>query len=88
MEERGDKEEKGSKEEALEIPKEGERGEVLKEKEQEEQIEAMEEDEAGDMELGELDLDKIEKECEKKGKGYVSRRQLELLQELIIKMKA
>ena len=37
-------------------------------------IEAMEEDGAEDMELGELDLDDIEKECEKKGKGYVSRR--------------
>ena len=32
-------------------------------------MEAMEEDGAEDMELGELDLDVIEKECEKKGKG-------------------
>ena len=37
-------------------------------------------DEVGDMDLGELDLDEIEKECSKKGKGYVSRRQFELLQ--------
>ena len=36
----------------------------------------MEDDEAEDMELGELDLDENEKECEKKGKGYVSRSQL------------
>ena len=35
--------------------------------------------------LGELDLDAIEAECGKKGKGYVSRRQIELLQEAIIK---
>ena len=39
----------------------------------------MEEDGVEDMELGELDIDEIEKECEKRGKGYVSRRQLELL---------
>ena len=37
------------------------------------------------MELGELDLDAIEAECGKKGKGYVPRRQIELLQEAIIK---
>ena len=40
------------------------------------------------MELGELDLDEIEKECEKKGNGYVSRRKLELLQEAIIKTRS
>ena len=34
-----------------------------------------------------MELDKIEKECEKKQKGYVSRRHLELLQEVIIKTK-
>ena len=39
------------------------------------------------MELGELDLDEIEKEYDKKGKGYVSRRQLELIEEAIIKTK-
>ena len=33
-------------------------------------------------------MDEIEKECDKKGRGYVSRRQLELLQEAIIKTKA
>ena len=37
------------------------------------------------MELGELDLDAIEEECGKKGQGYVSRRQIELLQEAIIR---
>ena len=37
------------------------------------------------MELGELDLDTIEVECGKKGKGYVPRRQIDLLQEAIIK---
>ena len=40
-----------------------------------------------DMELKELDMDEIEKECEKKGNGYVSRWQLELIQEAIIKMR-
>ena len=40
----------------------------------------MEEEGVEDMELGKLYLDKIEKECEKKGKGYVSRRKLEHLQ--------
>ena len=42
-------------------------------------MEGMEEDEGEDMDLGELDLDAIEEECRKKGQGYVSRRQLELL---------
>jgi len=41
-----------------------------------------------EMDLGELDLDELEKECDKKGKGYVSRRQLELLQEAIVRSKA
>ena len=45
-------------------------------------------DEAEDMDMGELDLDEIEKECERKGKGYVSRCQLELMQEAIIRKKA
>ena len=40
------------------------------------------------MDLGELDLEEIEKECSKKGQGYVSRRQLELLQQAILKTKA
>ena len=35
------------------------------------QMEVMEEDEDEEMELGELDLDAIEEECGKKGKGYV-----------------
>ena len=47
-------------------------------------MEGMEEDEGEDMDLGELDLDAIEEECRKKGQGYVSRCQLELLQEAII----
>ena len=49
------------------------------------QMEGSEEDEGEDMDLGELDLDAIEEECRKKGQGYVSRRQLELLQEAIIR---
>ena len=43
------------------------------------------EEEGDEMELGELDLDAIEEECGKKGQGYVSRRQIELLQEAIIR---
>ena len=39
-------------------------------------MDAMDEYGIEDMELGELYLDEIEKEYEKKGKGYVSRRQL------------
>ena len=52
------------------------------------QMEVMEEDEGEEMELGELDLDAIKEECEKKGKVYVPRRQIELLQEAIIRMGA
>lgn len=52
------------------------------------QVVIMEEDGDEEMELGELDLNEIEKECEKKEKGYVSRKQLELLQEAIIRSKA
>ena len=48
-------------------------------------MEGVEEEEGEDMELGELDLDAIEEECRKKEQGYVSRHQLELLQEAIIK---
>ena len=48
----------------------------------------MEEDDVKEMELGELDLDALEKECEKAGKGYVSREQVELLQKAIIQSKA
>ena len=48
-------------------------------------MEIVEEVDDEEMELGELDLDVIEAECGKKGKGYVSRRQIELLQEAIIK---
>ena len=36
------------------------------------------------MELGELDLEAIHEECGKKGPGYVSRCEIELLQEEII----
>ena len=49
------------------------------------QMEGTEEDEGEDMDLGELDLDSIEEECRKKGQGYFSRCQLELLQESIIR---
>ena len=49
-------------------------------------MEVMEEDEGEEMELGELDLDAIKEECEKKGKVYVPQRQIELLQEAIIRM--
>ena len=48
----------------------------------------MEEDEAEEMELGDLDLNAIEKECNKEGKGYVPREQIELLQKAIINSKA
>ena len=47
-------------------------------------MEGTEEDEGEDMDLVELDFDAIEEECRKKGQGYVSRHQLELLQEAII----
>ena len=42
-------------------------------------MEGIEEDGVEEMELGELDLDAIEAECGKKGKGYVFKRKLELL---------
>ena len=45
----------------------------------------MEEDDGEEMELEELYLDAIEEECGKKGKGYVPQRQIELLQEAIIR---
>ena len=50
--------------------------------------EEKEEDVVDEMELGELDMDEIEKECDKQGRGYVSRTQLESLQEAIIKAKS
>ena len=52
------------------------------------QMEGVEEDEGEDMDMGELHLDAIEEECRKKGQGHVSRRQLELLKEAIIRMGA
>ena len=51
-------------------------------------MEVIEEDEGDEMELGELDLDAIEEECGKKGKGYVPQCHIELLQEAIIRMGA
>ena len=51
-------------------------------------MEETEEDERDDMELVKLDLDAIEEECGKKGKGYVSWRQIKLLQEVIIRTNA
>ena len=56
--------------------------------EQKSQIETMEEDEGEEMDLGEIDLDEIEKKYDKAGQGYVSRKQLELIQEAIICTKA
>ena len=47
-------------------------------------MEIVEEAEDEEMELGELDLDAIEAECGKKGKWYVPRRKIKLLQEVII----
>ena len=49
------------------------------------QMEIVEEAEDEEMELSELDLEEIEAECGKKGKGYMPRRQIKLLQEEIIK---
>ena len=40
------------------------------------QMEIVEEDADEEMELGDLDLDAIKEECGKKGKRYVSRRQI------------
>ena len=48
----------------------------------------MEKDDVEDMELGDLDLDAIEKECGKAGKCYVSQEKVELLQKSIIRSKA
>ena len=48
----------------------------------------MEEDKVEDMDLDELDLDAIEKECKKAGDGYVSQEKFFLLQQAIIKSKA
>ena len=52
------------------------------------QVEAMEEDWVEDMELRELDLDAIERECEKACEGYVTQEQVALLQKAIIRSKA
>ena len=43
------------------------------------------EEEGHEMELGKLDLDAIEEECGKKGQGYVSRCQIKILWEAIIR---
>ena len=51
-------------------------------------MEEMEEDERDDMQLVKLDLDGIEEECGKKGKGYVSQCHIKLLQEVIIRTNA
>ena len=48
-------------------------------------MEGTKEDEGEDMDMVKLELDAIEEECRKKGQGYVSRRQLELLHEAIIR---
>ena len=49
-------------------------------------MEVVDEDEVEEMELGELDMDAIEEEYGKKGQGHVPHRQIELLQEAIIRM--
>jgi len=56
-------------------------------KEPDENETPMEEDEVGDIELGELDLDSIEEACANKGVGYIPFRQVQLLQEAILKLK-
>ena len=76
------------------IPKEKEEVEQLEkdisalEKEETQQMEIVEEEEDEEMELGELDLDVIKAECGKKGKGYVPKWEIELLQEAINKVGA
>ena len=40
-----------------------------------------------EMELGELDLDNIEKACDNLNEGYITFEQIDLLQEAIIKTK-
>ena len=45
-------------------------------------------EETEDMDLGGLDLDAVEQECNKKGKGFVPSRQIELLQAAILKTRA
>ena len=62
--------------------------EVGCEEEKEDYVEAMDEDGVEEIELGELDLDEIEKECKKQGKSLVLRRKIELLKEAIMKTKA
>ena len=48
----------------------------------------MEEAEVEDMEIGELDMDAIERECAKVGEGYARQEQVALLQKAIIRSKA
>ena len=72
MEEKGEDEEEGrNKAKFPKNLKEGNEMELGNRKEAEDHIETMEEDEAEDMELAKLDLDKIEKECDKKGRGML-----------------
>ena len=52
------------------------------------QMEETKEDERDDMELVKLDLDAIEEECGKKGKGYVSRHHIKILKDVIIRTNA
>ena len=56
------------------------RKDMKKDEEHQNSMKGMEEEEVKEMELGELDLDAIQDECGEKGKGYVSRRKLELIQ--------
>ena len=72
-----------SKEKSLSKKQDGKTKEL--EGEDVQQMEVIEEDEGEEMELGELDLDVLEAGCGKKEQGYVSRRQIELLEEAIIR---
>ena len=56
--------------------------------EQQTSMEVTEEVEVEEMELRKLDLDAIKAECGKTRHGYVSRRQIELLQGAIIRTRA
>lgn len=47
----------------------------------------MQEEEGEDMEIGELDLDGIEKACKDSVEGYIPCQQVSLLREAIIKSK-
>ena len=72
MEEEGEGKEKGEKE-VQNNTQEAETREFVEENKENNVPDIMEDNEAEEMELGYSDLDALEKECEKAGKGYVSR---------------